>query len=112
MNYIVARLMSRVESKLIIELGMGIGPQDCQMMLSSDRLIRLWLGRYDLCRANPDIHPPSKARASQRASTVGQSAGTVSKVSHEVRYGVEGEFGEVNGQNCVGCSGLWGNLDM
>ena len=44
-----------MEFKLIIESGMGIRPRDQLNDVSSDWLIRLQLGRYNLMRSNPDI---------------------------------------------------------
>src|SRR5882724_13222718 len=71
------------------------------------------IGRYDfsledtiLCRANPDIHPPFKGTASRCASTGSPICRDHVQGVHEVDDGAEGEFGEVDGRNVLGCLGV------
>ena len=59
-----------------------------------------------LCRANPDIHPPLKGTASQHASTGSPIRRDHVRGVREVDDGVEGEFGEIDGQNVLGCLGV------
>ena len=55
---------------------------------------------------NPDIHPPLKGVVSQHASTSSPICRDRVWGVCEVDDGVEGEFGEVNGQNVLGCLGV------
>src|SRR5882724_2269340 len=71
------------------------------------------IGRYDfsledtiLCGANPDIHPPLKGTASRCASTNSPICRDHVQGVCEVDDGAEGEFGEVDGRNVLGCLGV------
>src|SRR5882724_8235154 len=53
--------------------------------------------------SKPDIHPPFKGMVSQCASTSSPIHRDHVQGVCEVDDGVEGEFGEVDGQNVLGC---------
>src|SRR5882672_3641781 len=57
-------------------------------------------------RTNPDIHPPFKGMASQCTSASSLISGDCVWGIHEVGKGVEGESGEVDGRNMLGCFGI------
>src|SRR5882724_13555733 len=59
-----------------------------------------------LCGVNSDIHPPLKGTASQCASTSSPICRGRVRGVHEVDDGAEGEFGEVDGRNVLGCLGV------
>jgi len=94
-----------VESKLIIESGWGL---DLRLAgwhkLGSAN--KTWLGGYDLMWSEPWHSPPPQRNGCPDVHwPVAQSIGT-SLRCHEVDDGVEGEFGEVDGQNVLGASGF------
>src|SRR5882724_12606862 len=53
--------------------------------------------------SKPDIHPPFKGTVSRHASTSSPIHRDHVQGVREVDDGVEGEFGEVDGQNVLGC---------
>src|SRR5882724_11819545 len=56
--------------------------------------------------SKPDIHPPFKGTVSRHASTSSPIHRDHVQGVREVDDGVEGEFGEVDGQNVLGCLGV------
>src|SRR5882724_367306 len=60
-----------------------------------------------LCRANPDIHPPSKARRPDVHRPVAQSAGTMSEVSMQLMMVWKGSLEKSMAERCWGALGFW-----
>src|SRR5882672_4726052 len=82
---------------------MGIESQDQPDNVSSAQKIQPWLRRNDLHGTNPDIHSPLKGAVSQCTSASSPICRDCVWGIREFGKGSEGEFGEVDGINMLGC---------